>query len=217
MWRLKHKKENIMLQGLLGKKIGMSRIFDEEGGSIPVTLIACGQCYVVDKMESKLKIGFEIVKEKSLNRPQLQDLKKKDLPALKHIKEVKWLGSNDDMPEVGCKIGVDMFTAGQRVNVQGISKGKGTAGVMKRWNMKGGPSGHGSGFHRSAGSIGQASSPSRVFPGLKMAGRMGFNKKTVKNLQVVSVDTEEQVIAIKGAVPGPRKSLVFIQRMVTGK
>ncbi len=201
-----------MIQGLLGKKIGMSRWFDADGNSIGVTLISCEPCYVLERYEKKIKIGCGKVKEKALTKADVGYLKKKDMPPLKYLKEIEWYGKEDSMPQVGDKINVDAFEVGEIIDVQGISKGKGFTGVVKRWGFKGGPSGHGSRFHRAQGSIGQAATPSRVFPGMKMAGRKGGEKVTVNSLEIVSIDKEENIIFVKGAVPGANRGLLFLRR-----
>jgi large subunit ribosomal protein L3 len=201
-----------MLEGILGKKIGMSRFFDSDGNSVPVTLVSCGSCYVVENLDSKVKIGFWETKEKSLKGPRTGYLKKKNLPPLKYLKEVKWFGKQEEQPKEGEMITSDIFEVGEKIDVQGTSKGKGFTGVVKRWGFKGGPAGHGSRSHRIPGSIGASSYPSRVWPGKKMPGRKGTQKVTVLNLEVVGVDSKENIIAIRGAVPGPGKGLVFIKR-----
>ncbi|MFH1414887.1 MAG: 50S ribosomal protein L3 [Elusimicrobiota bacterium] len=201
-----------MIQGLLGKKVGMSRWFDEEGNSVGITLISCGPCYIVDSNGAKIKIGFSRIKESRLTKAEIGQFKKKELPVLKYTKEVLWYGKDEEKPGVGEKLSADVFEIGERIDVQGKSKGKGFTGVMKRWGFKGGPGSHGSRFHRVGGSIGQASSPSRVFPGLKMPGRKGYDKVTVKNLEIVAIDIEENIVAVRGAVPGPGKGLLFLQR-----
>jgi large subunit ribosomal protein L3 len=204
-----------MIQGLLGKKIGMSRWFDEDGNCHGVTLISCGPCYVIEnKGDNKIKIGYGEVKESKLTKPVLGYLKKNNVPPVKYQKEVLWGGKVDEMPGVGEKISVEVFAIGEKIDIQGISKGKGFAGVIKRWNFKGGPAGHGSHFHRAPGSIGQCADPSRVFPGKKMPGRKGGKNVTVSNLEILAIDKGENVIAVKGAVPGANKGLLFLQRNV---
>lgn len=206
-----------MIEGILGEKIGMSRLFTETGESVPVTLISCGPCWVVDSRGDRVQLGYRDVKEKSLGKPRAEYLKKRNVPPLRHLKEVKVSGKKEEFPQPGTRIGADIFSPGERVDVTGLSKGKGFSGVMKRWNFSGGPAGHGSRFHRASGAIGNASDPSRVFPGLKMAGRMGGKKVTQMNLEVVAVDRDENILALRGAVPGPRKSLVYVRRTTRGK
>ncbi len=205
-----------MIEGILGTKIGMSRMFTESGDSVAVTLISCGPCWIVDKKGEKLQIGYMETKERSLKKPNAEFFKKKNLPLLKVLKEVK-ITDEKNVPENGTMIYADMFKPGDKVDVSGISKGKGFAGVMKRWNFRGGPATHGSRFHRAPGSIGGASYPGRVFPGIKMAGRLGAEKVTQMNLEVIAVDREEHVLAVKGAVPGPSKSLLYIRKTTRGK
>lgn len=201
-----------MIHGILGTKIGMSRWFDSEGHSIGVTLISCSPCYVINKKDNKIEIGYGQTKESRLNKPKLGYLKKRNLPLLKHRMEVKWCGKETEMPNVGEKITVDIFAVGEKINIQGVSKGKGFTGVVKRWGFKGGPGAHGARFGRGSGSIGQASSPSRVFPGMKMAGRKGGQKVTTQNLEVIIIDKDENIVGVRGAVPGANKGLVFLQR-----
>ncbi len=201
-----------MIQGILGKKIKMSRWFDSEGKTVPVTLLKCGPCYVVNKNGKNIQLGFEKMKEKDVKKPEAGYFKKQDVPSLKYLKEVKWSGSEDKMPEKGERIGAEVFKETDMVDIQGKSKGKGFTGVVKRWGFNGGRATHGSTMHRSTGSIGQSADPSRVFPGKKMAGRSGGEKVTEMNLEIVNVDEKENIIAVKGAVPGPNKGLIFIRK-----
>jgi len=203
-----------MLQGILGKKIGMSRWFSPEGDALAVTLISCDSCYVVEKKDGRLQIGFEEVKEKALSKPELGYLKKRNLPPLKNLKEVMWNGKTEEMPEVGEKINADIFQAGEKVDIQAKTKGKGFTGVVKRWGFSGGAATRGSRSHRAPGSIGASAYPSRVWPGKKMAGRKGGDRVTIMNMEVVNVDPVENIIAVKGAVPGPNKGIVFVRRTV---
>ncbi|MBN2407938.1 MAG: 50S ribosomal protein L3 [Elusimicrobia bacterium] len=206
-----------MIQGLLGKKIKMTRWFDSDGKSVPVTLISCGPCYIIDKSEDSLTIGYNEVKEKKLSKPEAGVLKKKNLPPLKYIKKIKWLGKKEDQPEIGSKLYADAFQVGEMIDVQGTSKGKGFAGVVKRWGFRGGPATHGAKFHRAPGSVGASSFPSRTFPGMRMAGRKGGTNTTVQGLKVVELDKKESVIAVMGSVPGPNSGMVFIKRSVKAK
>ncbi|MGM0568937.1 MAG: 50S ribosomal protein L3 [Elusimicrobiota bacterium] len=201
-----------MIDSMMGKKLGMSRIFNKEGKAVAVTLLSCGPCYVVDKKGDRLQLGYLECPEKKLKKPRAGYLKKRGVPPLRHLKEVKILEKEGAVPEIGEKIYLDIFEEGEKVNVKGISKGKGFAGVMKRWNFRGGPGGHGSGFTRGPGAIGNASDPSRVFPGMKMAGRKGGRTASVMNLRVEAIDREENIIAVKGSVAGPKKGLVLISK-----
>lgn len=203
-----------MIQGLLGRKIGMSRWFDKDGNSVSVTLISCGPCYVVDKTKNRIQIGYEVTKESSLNKPKIGYFKKKKVPFLKYIKHVSWCGKEEDQPQIGDKIYVDEFKIGEKIDVQGKSKGKGFSGVIKRWGFKGGPASHGSRSHRIHGSIGQSSDPSRVWPGMKMAGRKGGKNVTVSGLEVMNMDKNENIIFLRGAVPGPKKNVLFLKRSI---
>lgn len=202
-----------MIEGLLGKKLGMSRIFSSDGKALAVTLIECGPCYVSAVSDNgSIQLGYEEVKEKSLSKAEVGHLKKSKLPLLRNLKEVKWQGSEDDMPAVGDVLKADSFSEGEFVNVQGVSRGKGFAGVVKRWGFGGGRKTHGGRALRGPGAIGAGSDPGRIWPGKKMAGRMGGEKVTAENLEVIKVDFAENIIAVKGSVPGPTKSVLFISR-----
>ncbi len=203
-----------MLEGILGKKVGMTRWFDAHGNSVGVTLIKSGPCYITDKNALGLQIGYEEVKKNRINKPQAGYFKKKNIPPLRHLKEIKWYGKAESQPEIGKKVFVDIFKIGEIIDIQSNSKGKGFTGVMKRWGFSGGPSGHGSRSHRVPGSIGASSDPSRVWPGQKMPGRKGNVKVTTHNLEIVDIDISENIIVVKGSVPGPRKGLVFIRRNI---
>ncbi len=201
-----------MIQGLLGKKIKMTRWFDAAGKSIPVTLIELGPCYVTDTGTDKIQIGYKEVKEKALKKPQVGFFKKNKLPLLKYLKTVEWSGDKKDMPRIGKKFCANEFKVGERIDIQGKSKGKGFSGTVKRWGFRAGPNSHGSRKHRIPGSIGGSSDPSRVWPGLKMAGRYGGEKITEENLEIVNISEKENILAVKGAVPGPKKNVVFVRR-----
>lgn len=205
-----------MFKGLLGKKIGMTQIFDEEGAAIPVTLIEAGPCYVTqirskDKEGySAVQLGFEEVKPKRLTGGQLGHLKKYDLPPLRYLREFR-TKKVDGLKE-GDQVKVDVFAKGEHVDVVGKSKGKGFAGTVKRHGFGGGPKTHGqSDRQRAPGSIGATSGTARVFPGKRMAGRMGNQRVTVHNLEVVHVDSERNLLVVKGAVPGPKGGLLIIK------
>jgi len=206
------------MKGILGKKIGMTRIFDEDGKVIPVTVIQAGPCFVTQKKTverngySAIQLGFEEVKPKSLTRPELMHLKKKKLPPLRYLREIRVKESELDNYEEGQKIGVGIFDVGDRVDVTGYSKGRGFAGVVKRHGFRGGPKTHGqSDRHRAPGSIGQTTTPGRVYKGKRMAGHMGNERVTIQNLEVVLVDPERNLLAVKGSVPGARNSLLIIK------
>jgi large subunit ribosomal protein L3 len=202
-----------MLQGFLGKKIGMTQIFREDGRVVPVTVIEAGPCVVtqVKTLESDgyeaVQLGFGDVKRR--NKPQAGHLKNSKLS--RYLREV----STDDTSEfeVGQTIGVDIFEAGEKIDVIGKSKGRGFAGVMKRWNFGGGPRTHGqSDRARAPGSIGGGTTPGKVYKGLKMAGHMGNRRITVKGLEIVEIDFERNLLLIKGGIPGATNSLVQIRR-----
>jgi len=201
-----------MAKGILGKKMGMTQIFDENENMVPVTVIEAGPCVVTEKRTEEkdgyqaVQLGFEDIKEKKLNKPELGQFKKNGVDPKRYLMEFR--NFNQDL-EIGDEITVDIFEEGEIVKVQGISKGKGFSGNIQRWNHSTGPKTHGSHFHRAPGSIG-AVDASRVFKGQKMPGRMGNEKTTVHNLKVMKVDTEKKVILVKGSVPGPKKSLVTL-------
>lgn len=201
-----------MAKGLLGKKKGMTQIFDDEGNMIPVTVIEAGPCVVTEKRTEEkdgykaIQLGFEDIKEKKLNKPELGQFKKHGLSPKRHLVEFR---NFDEDLAIGDEVTADIFEEGEIIKVQGISKGKGFSGNIKRWNHSTGPKTHGSHFHRSPGSIG-AVDASRVFKGQKMPGRMGHEKTTIHNLEVVKVDTEKKVVLVKGSVPGPKKSIVSL-------
>jgi len=202
-----------MLQGFLGKKIGMTQIFREDGRVVPVTVIQAGPC-VVTQVKTKETDGYDAVQlgfgeAKRRNKPLSGHLKNSRLS--RYLREV----SADDASEfeVGQTIGVDIFEAGEKVDVIGTSKGRGFAGVMKRWNFKGGPRTHGqSDRMRAPGSIGGGTTPGRVYKGMKMGGHMGNRRITVKGLEIVEIDTERNLLMIKGGIPGAPNSLVQIRR-----
>ena len=202
-----------MLQGFLGKKIGMTQIFREDGRVVPVTVIQAGPCVVtqVKTLENDgyeaVQLGFGDVKRR--NKPQAGHLKNSKLS--RYLREV----STDDTSEfeVGQTISVDIFEAGEKIDVIGKSKGRGFAGVMKRWNFGGGPRTHGqSDRARAPGSIGGGTTPGKVYKGLKMAGHMGNRRITVKGLEIVEIDSERNLLLVKGGIPGATNSLVQIRR-----
>ena len=202
-----------MLQGFLGKKIGMTQIFREDGIVVPVTVVEAGPC-VVTQVKTKETNGYDAVQlgfgeVKRRNKPLSGHLKNSRLS--RYLREV----SADDTSEfeVGQTLAVDIFEAGEKVDVIGTSKGRGFAGVMKRWNFKGGPRTHGqSDRMRAPGSIGGGTTPGRVYKGLKMGGHMGNRRITVKGLEIIEIDTERNLLMIKGGIPGATNSLVQIRR-----
>lgn len=202
-----------MIRGLLGKKIGMSQIFDKDGNIVPVSVIEVGPCTVLGLVESprkKVKIGFDSMKESRINKPEMGFFKKIGLPPMRVIKEFESTENKDYT--VGQTLMADVFKPGDYVDVTGISKGKGFQGGMKRWHWNGGPGSHGSMHHRRVGSIGASSDPSRVFKGQHMPGHMGAEQVTVQGLRVLVVDMENNVLLIKGAIPGYRSGYVSVNR-----
>ena len=206
--------------GILGKKLKMTQIFNENGEVIPVTLVEYKEGYVVDlKTEEKdgyvaLKVGFEEVGEKKLTKPEIGYLKKKNLPPLKILKEFRF-NSFEEIKDykIGDKITIDIFKEGDYVDVTGKSIGKGFQGVVKRHGFHGGPATHGSMSHRAPGSIGPTA-PQRVLKGRRMAGHMGNEKITIQNLQIVKIMKDENIIMIKGAIPGPSNGYILIKKAV---
>ncbi|HYP20697.1 MAG TPA: 50S ribosomal protein L3, partial [Chloroflexia bacterium] len=203
-----------MARALIGRKLGMTQVFEAGGIATGVTIIEAGPCIVtqVKTVENDgyrgLQLGWEEVKEDRLTQPERGHLRKKKLPLVRHLREVPVDTSGDD-PKLGDRLDVTLFAAGDVIDVIGTSKGKGFAGVMKRHNFRGGKRTHGqSDRQRHPGSIGPGSTPGRVFKGTRMAGRMGNERVTVQNLRIVSVDPERNLILVKGAVPGPTNGML---------
>ena len=208
-----------MQKAIIGKKVGMTQIFDESGKVIPVTVIEAGPCVVTQKKTLEqdgyvsVQLGFENVKESKLTKPEAGHLKKAGVEAKKHLKEFK-LDASAEM-NVGDVIKADTFAAGDKVDVVGTSKGHGYQGVVKRWNAGRTPMTHGGGpVHRHAGSMGSSSDPSRIFKGKIGAGQMGVEQVTIQNLDVVKVDSELNMLVVRGAIPGPKGGLVFVKSTV---
>ncbi|MCY4073113.1 MAG: 50S ribosomal protein L3 [Chloroflexi bacterium] len=207
-----------MMKGMIGKKVGMTQVFDQQGTVIPVTVIQAGPCYVTQVRNTErdgyvsVQLGYGETKPRKLTKGQLGHLQKADLPALRHLREFRL---SDDVPiaiEEGQEIKVDVFEQGELVDVIGTSKGRGHAGTIKRHGFARGPKTHGqSDRMRSPGSIGMCATPARVLKGKKMAGRMGNDRVTVQNLPLVVVDAENDLIAVKGSVPGAKGSIVMIK------
>lgn len=208
-----------MSKFIIGKKIGMTQIFNEAGLAIPVTVIQAGPCAVVQKKTDEndgynaLKLGYEEISDKKLNKPDKGAFTKVKVSARRYLKEFR---TNEiDNYEVGQEIKVaDMFSDGDKVDVSGISKGKGFQGVIKRYGQHRGPMSHGSKYHRRVGSMGSGTNPGRVFKGKKEPGHMGVDKVTVQNLEVFRVDSERNLLLIKGAVPGPKGGLIVVKGTV---
>ena len=205
------------MKGILGKKVGMTQIFTDKGVVIPVTAVEAGpmvvtQIKTVDKDGyNAIQIGFEDAKEKALNKPKKGHLAAANV-LKKHLKEFRV--DSVEGYTVGQEIKADVFEAGAKIDVTGISKGKGFQGVIKRWNAQRGPMSHGSKFHRAVGSMGASSDPSRTFKNKHMPGHMGAVNTTVLNLEVVKVIAEKNLILIKGGIPGPNKGTVVIRNTV---
>lgn len=203
--------------GILGKKIGMTQVFRPDGQVVPVTLLKAGPCVVVQRKTptvdgyDAVQLGLvEFAKSSRTNKPTAGHLKKAGAEGVKFVREVRSLEGNGDL-KTGDRILVDQFKPADKVDVIGVSKGRGFAGLVKRHHFGGGEDSHGSMFHRAAGSIGASSFPSRVFPGQRMAGHMGTQRVTVRNLEVVQVDAEDNVLMVKGAVPGPNGGYVLVR------
>ena len=210
------------MKGILGRKIGMTQVFATNGKLVPVTVVEV-EPNIVSQIKTKENDGYDAIqlaavekKEKRSNKPEIGHLKKANTTPKRFLRELR--GVNVSEYSLGQEIKADVFSVGEMVDVTGTSKGKGTQGVIKRWNQSRGPMGHGSQYHRGVGSLGTML-PMRVLPGKKMPGHMGAEQVTVQNLEVIQIDLENNVILIKGNVPGPKKSLVFIKSAIknTGK
>lgn len=200
--------------GLLGNKIGMTQIFDESGNIIPVTILKVGPCIVTQvKTKSKdgydsIQIGYRNVSSKALTQPELGHLQKSDIQPVKYLKEFKV--NNIEEFQIGQVLNVDSFSPGQLVNIRGKSIGKGFSGLQKRHNFTRGPMTHGSKNHREPGSIGMGTTPGRVLPGKRMAGQLGNKITTIRKLKVIQINLEENILVIKGSVPGKSGNLLSI-------
>lgn len=207
-----------MKKAILGKKVGMTQVFDSEGRALPVTVIEAGPNIVVQKKTvendgySAIQVGFVDAKERRVTKPLKGHFAKAKVATKKYLRELRL--ENAESFEIGQELKADVFTVGERVDVSGVSKGKGYAGAIKRHNFNRGPMTHGSKYHRAAGSMGASSDPSRTFKGKKLPGHMGAENVTVQNIEVVMVDPEKNVILVKGGVPGIRGSLVMIKDSV---
>ena len=206
-----------MRKSILGRKVGMSQVFDEEGKTVPVTVIEAGPCYVVQKKTPErdgyaaLQVGFEEVRGEKLNCPLRGHFNKDKVKPLRFLKEIRLNEADLEGYEVGQEIKVDIFSPGEFVDIQGTCKGKGFAGSIKRHGFHRGPTKHGSKYHRGPGSLG-AKGPARVFKGRKLPGRMGGEKVTVQKIQVVKVDADRNLLLVRGAAPGPRTGLLMIKK-----
>jgi large subunit ribosomal protein L3 len=203
------------MKGILGKKLGMTQVPLEDGTFVPVTVVQAGPCPVVQKKTdatdgySALQLGFEPLPGTKVTKPLKGHFDKKHVQPVRYLREFKF--SDPDSFNVGQEIKADIFSPGEKVHVTAMSKGKGFAGTIKRWGGRRGPMGHGSKSHRSPGTLASPRSGSRVFPGRKMPGRMGFDRVTVRNLQVIKADAERNLLLIKGSIPGTRGRLVIVR------
>lgn len=207
-----------MKKAILGKKIGMTQIFDENGRVIPVTVVEATPCVVVQKKTilkdgyDAIQVGFGEIREKLVNKPKKGHYAKAGVSLKRKLREFRL--EDCSTYEVGQEIKVDVFVVGDKIDVSGISKGKGFQGVIKRWNANRGPMTHGSKFHRAVGSMGASSDPSKTFKNKHMPGHMGAVNRTVQNLEVVKIIAEKNLILIKGGIPGPNKGTVVIRNAV---
>ena len=207
-----------MNKAIMGTKLGMSQVFNADGTVIPVTVVLAGPCPVVQVKNAEkdgynaIQIGYGAIKEKNVTKPVAGHFKKANVRPVRKLRELRL--ADCSAYNVGDQIKCDVFAAGEKVDVTGTSKGKGFAGAVKRWNHHIGPKAHGSGYHRGVGSMGACSTPSRVFKNKKMSGHLGNERVTVQNLTVVKVDTERNLILLKGAVPGPKGGFVVIRDSV---
>lgn len=210
-----------MIKGILGKKLGMTQIFAADGKRIPVTVVEAGPCVVMQKKTvatdgyNAIQVAFGNRKAHRVNQPEMGHFRKVGKGAFANLRELRV--ENVDAYNIGDEITCAVFAGGDVVDVTATSKGKGFQGVIKRWNFSGGRATHGSMFHRSPGSIGASAWPSRVFKGKKMAGQMGNVRVTTQNLQIVEVRPDENLILVRGAVPGPKNGLVLIRQAVKAK
>lgn len=208
-----------MKKGIIGRKLGMTQVFADNGAAIPVTVIEAGPCFVVQKKTAAndgydaVQLGFEDIREKLVNKPAAGHFKKAGVSAKRHLKEFRLEGAAD--MNVGDVVAADTFAAGEKVDITGITKGRGYTGAVKRWGNHILRMTHGTGpIHRQVGSMGACSTPSRVYKNKKMAGQYGNEQVTVLNLEVVKIDAEKGLIAVKGAVPGAKGGIVFIRDSV---
>ena len=207
-----------MKKAIMGKKLGMTQIFDENRRVVPVTVVEAGPCVVVQIKTiendgyNAIKVGFGDIREKLVNKPMKGQFAKAGVPLKRFVKEFRM--EDISAYEVGQELKADIFAAGDKIDVSGISKGKGFQGVIKRWNASRGPMSHGSKFHRAVGSMGASSDPAKTFKNKHMPGHMGNVRRTVINLEIVKVMPEKNIILIKGGIPGPNKGTVVIRNAV---
>jgi large subunit ribosomal protein L3 len=210
-----------MVNALLGKKLGMTRVFTENGRWIPVTVVQAGPCQVVQRKSTEtdgydaVQVGFDEKKESRCNKPEMGHFKKSGVTPKRTLREFR-VDAAEEL-KAGDSISPDIFKPGDRIDISGVTKGKGFQGVIKRHGMHGGPAAHGSMFHRAPGSIGQSADPSKVYKGKKLPGQMGNVQRTVQNVEVVRVDTDKNIVLVRGAVPGANGGLVVLRHSVKGR
>ena len=211
------------VNGIIGIKLGMTRVFAEDGAAVPCTVLQAGPCVVVQRRSKQTdgydaaQLGFvEFVKPQRISKPMTGHFKKANVAPLRMLREIR-LEESSDETKAGDRVLVDRFAPGELVDVTGVSKGKGFQGGVKRWHYRGGDATHGSMFHRAPGGIGASSFPSRVWPGQHFPGHMGHERKTIKNLRVVKVDSEENLLLVRGAVPGPTGCYLLIRKSKRAK
>ena len=211
------------VNGIIGIKLGMTRVFADDGAAVPCTVLQAGPCVVVQRRGKQtdgydaVQLGLvEFVKPQRITKPMTGHFKKANVAPMRMLREVRLEESNDEA-KVGDRVLVDRFAPGELVDVTGVSKGKGFQGGVKRWHYRGGDATHGSMFHRAPGGIGASSFPSRVWPGQHFPGHMGHERKTVKNLRVVKIDAEENLLLVRGAVPGPTGCYLLIRKSKRAK
>jgi large subunit ribosomal protein L3 len=211
------------VNGIIGIKLGMTRVFADDGAAVPCTVLQAGPCVVVQRRGKQtdgydaVQLGLvEFVKPQRISKPMTGHFKKANVAPMRMLREVRLEESNDET-KIGDRVLVDRFAPGELVDVTGVSKGKGFQGGVKRWHYRGGDATHGSMFHRAPGGIGASSFPSRVWPGQHFPGHMGHERKTIKNLRVVKIDTEENLLLVRGAVPGPTGCYLLIRKSKRAK
>jgi len=211
------------VNGILGIKLGMTRVFADDGAAVPCTVLQAGPCVVVQRRSQQadgynaVQLGLvEFVKPQRISKAMTGHFKKADVAPMRVLREIRLEQSNDES-KAGDRVLVDRFAPGELVDVTGVSKGKGFQGGVKRWHYRGGDASHGSMFHRAPGGIGASSFPSRVWPGQHFPGHMGHERKTIKNLRVVKVDSEENLLLVRGAVPGPTGCYLLIRKSKRAK
>lgn len=212
------------MKGIIGRKVGMTQLFDERGNVTPVTVIQAGPCFVTQVRQqerdgySAVQLGYEATGPGRLSGGQLGHLRRNNLPALRHLREFRLQEGEETDVEEGQEVTVEVFAEGERIDVVGVSKGRGFAGTIKRHGFARGPKTHGqSDRMRSPGSIGMCATPGRTFRGMRMSGRMGNQRTTTQNLEVMRVDAERNLLAVKGSVPGPRNSILLLREAQKGR